>query len=230
MVFETDHFSIYVIVEEGHEHNYQSAVTAPTCTEDGFTTYTYGCGDSYEADPVDSLGHSWDAGEVTTTATCLVSGVKTFTCGSCEETENRPLGKNPDNHTGESHVAGKKDATCDADGYTGDTVCECGKIIESGEAIPATKKHLFTKYTSDGNATCKKNGTKTAKCDYGCGKTDTVTDKGSKLGHKYQGDTCVRCGATKWNPDTGDKIMIAVTVLIISGSALFALLFRKKRK
>ena len=188
MVFETDHFSLYVIVDEGHGHNYQPIVTAPTCTENGFTTYTCGgCGSSYVDDEVAALGHSYDKGKVTTKPTCMAEGVKTFTCGTCGDTKTEPVEKD-------------------------------------------SKNHSFTKYESDKNATCKKNGTKTAKCDYGCGETNTVTDRGSKLGHKYQGDKCIRCGVTKWNPDTGDKIMIAVTVLAVSGSALLILLFRKKRK
>ena len=40
-------------------HNYQSVVTAPTCTEEGYTTYTClnGCGHSYKDDFVPALGH-----------------------------------------------------------------------------------------------------------------------------------------------------------------------------
>ena len=187
MVFETDHFSLYVIVEEGHQHDYQKVVTAPDCTEDGFTTYTCGCGSSYVDDEVSALGHSYDKGKVTTKPTCMAEGVKTYTCGTCGDTKTEPVEKDPKNHS-------------------------------------------FTKYESDKNATCKKNGTKTAKCDHGCGKTDTVTDRGSKLGHKYQGDKCIRCGVTRWNPDTGDKIMIAVATMTVSAVALLVLFVRKKRK
>ena len=41
-----------------HEHSYEAAVTAPTCTEAGFTTYTCGCGDYYIADETPALGHT----------------------------------------------------------------------------------------------------------------------------------------------------------------------------
>lgn len=48
-------------------------------------------------------------------------------------------------------------------------------------------KHTFGKYVSNNDASCKKDGTKTAKCTVaGCDKTDTVTDIGSKLAHKYK--------------------------------------------
>ncbi len=47
-------------------------------------------------------------------------------------------------------------------------------------------KHIFEKYVSNNDASCKKEGTKTAKCTVaGCDKTDTVTDAGSKLSHKF---------------------------------------------
>ena len=40
------------------DHSYESVVTAPTCTEAGYTTYTCACGDSYTADEVAATGHS----------------------------------------------------------------------------------------------------------------------------------------------------------------------------
>ena len=43
-----------------HTHNYTSVVTAPTCTEQGYTTHTCHCGDSYVADYVDATGHTYE--------------------------------------------------------------------------------------------------------------------------------------------------------------------------
>ncbi len=55
--------SFYALREPvSHEHSYESAVTAPTCTEAGYTTYTCSCGDSYVADEVAALGHSFTEG------------------------------------------------------------------------------------------------------------------------------------------------------------------------
>lgn len=45
-----------------HDHDYTSNVTAPTCTEPGFTTYTCRCGDSYTADETPALGHDFGEG------------------------------------------------------------------------------------------------------------------------------------------------------------------------
>ena len=40
-----------------HTHDYVTVVTAPTCTEKGFTTYTCACGETYVDDYVDTIGH-----------------------------------------------------------------------------------------------------------------------------------------------------------------------------
>ena len=48
-----------------HVHYYRKEITEPTCTEDGCTTYTCRCGDSYTEDPVEALGHSYKDGKCT---------------------------------------------------------------------------------------------------------------------------------------------------------------------
>ena len=151
LCWDVGHFSDFIIVYESelpHEHSYEKVVTAPTCTEKGYTTYTCSCGESYVDDYTDPTGHS------------------------------------------------------------------------------------FTKYESNNDATCKKDGTETAKCDHGCGENDTRTDKGSKLGHKYEDGKCVRCGASQWIPETGDNsnIFLWTAILVLSLIALFFLAFWKRRK
>ena len=65
------------------KHNYTAEVTAPTCTTGGYTTYTCSaCGDSYVADEVAALDHSW------TDATCTAPK----TCTLCGATEGETLG------------------------------------------------------------------------------------------------------------------------------------------
>ncbi len=45
--------------------------------------------------------------------------------------------KDPDNHAGGTEIVGKKEATTEAEGYTGDEVCKgCGTVLKKGEAIP----------------------------------------------------------------------------------------------
>ncbi len=74
-----------------HEHNYNAVVTAPTCTEKGYTTHTCACGDSYVDTYVDALGHAWDSGKVTKEPTETKTGVKTFTCTRCGETKTETI-------------------------------------------------------------------------------------------------------------------------------------------
>ena len=74
------------------EHEYEDVVTAPTCTEKGFTTHTCKkCGDSYTDSETEALGHDWDEGTVTTEPTPEAEGVRTFTCKRCGETKTEPV-------------------------------------------------------------------------------------------------------------------------------------------
>ena len=87
-----------------HTHSYTAAVTAPTCTEQGYTTYTCSCGDSYKSDYKDALGHDYKNGlctrcgakdpgatpphthdykAVVTKPTCTQAGYTTYTCSVC---------------------------------------------------------------------------------------------------------------------------------------------------
>ena len=76
---------------EAHEHSYTAVVTAPTCTEKGYTTHTCACGDSYVDTYTDALGHAWDSGKVTKPATATETGVKTFTCTRCSATKTETI-------------------------------------------------------------------------------------------------------------------------------------------
>ena len=62
--------------EEPCQHTYQSSVTKPTCTTDGFTTYTCtACGDSYQENVVKATGHSWQAANCQSAKTCTACGI-----------------------------------------------------------------------------------------------------------------------------------------------------------
>ncbi len=69
-----------------HEHDYAAAVTDPTCTEGGFTTFTCSvCGNSYEADRTEPLGHDWGEGEIVKEATEKSKGELKYVCSRCGE-------------------------------------------------------------------------------------------------------------------------------------------------
>lgn len=69
--------------EPNGRHSYKSVVTAPTCTEQGYTTYTCHCGESYVGDYVGSTGHTPGEWTVTVPATSVSNGTKVLTCADC---------------------------------------------------------------------------------------------------------------------------------------------------
>ena len=77
----------------GHEHRYEAVVMAPTCTEQGYTTYTCRCGESYTADYVDALGHAWGDWIVIQEPTTTEDGVEEHTCTRCGRSEQRSIAK-----------------------------------------------------------------------------------------------------------------------------------------
>jgi|GEM_PF-1633505 len=97
-------------------HSYTSAVTAPTCEEEGYTTYTCVRGDhTYFADIVAELGHKFENYTSDENATCEEDGTETGTCSRCTKTDTRTEAGsklehnfiwkiNPDNDTEEIEV------------------------------------------------------------------------------------------------------------------------------
>lgn len=76
-----------------HDHSYTKTVTPPTCTEDGYTTYTCSCGTSYKADYVAALGHDFGEWKQTTAPTCQQEGELTRSCSRCTATESSKIEK-----------------------------------------------------------------------------------------------------------------------------------------
>ena len=65
-----------------HKHSYTSVVTAPTCTEEGYTTYTCKCGDTYVDDYVDPA-HTL-VNHKAKNATCTEPGNEAYVaCSKC---------------------------------------------------------------------------------------------------------------------------------------------------
>ena len=79
---------------KGEHRPVSSVVTDPTCTEQGYTTYTCACGYVYKDTYVDANGHSYDNGVITTQPTCTDVGVKTFTCAACGDTYTEEVAAN----------------------------------------------------------------------------------------------------------------------------------------
>ena len=116
-------------------HNYKGVVTAPTCTAEGYTTYTcQRCKHSYVDNKVSAKGHSWVAATCTDAKYCSVCKVTegnalghtwvdaTCTdakyCSVCKVTEGNALGHD---HKGVVTAPG-----CTTEGYTTYTCSRCG--------------------------------------------------------------------------------------------------------
>lgn len=75
-------------------HEYKAIVTEPTCTEQGYTTYTCTkCNDSYVDNYTNALGHDFGEWKLTTPATCTEIGVETRYCTRCDVTQTRDVDK-----------------------------------------------------------------------------------------------------------------------------------------
>ena len=149
---------------EEHVHEYEAVVTPPTCTEQGYTTYT--CpedGESYVGDYVEPLGHTPAEAvkENVVDATCLGGGSYDLTiyCSVCgEELSRESVEVEKKDHTPE--VVPGKEATCTQAGLTEGSKCSvCGTVLKEQEEIPA-KGHTPSeaKKENEKAATCTEAG------------------------------------------------------------------------
>lgn len=115
-----------------HDHSYTKTVTPPTCTEDGYTTYTCLCGTSYKADYVAALGHDFGEWKQTTAPTCQQEGELTRSCSHCTATESSKIEK-----IDHQYIKTVTPATCTEDGYTTYTCHMCNDSYKA-EVTKAT--------------------------------------------------------------------------------------------
>lgn len=183
----------------GHTHT--AVVTKPTCTEQGYTTYTCSCGDSYVGEYVDALGHSYDEGVVTKQPDCENEGIRTFTCTNDKThtyTESIPT-------TEHNHVAVVTKPTCTEQGYTTYT-CSCGDSY-MGEYVDPIG-HAYDKGVVTVEPGCDTDGIKTYTCTND--KTHTYTEPIPAEGHSYTSvttkPTCTEPGSVVYTCSCGDTL------------------------
>ena len=179
-----------------HTHSYKDVVTAPTCTEKGYTTHTCACGKSYVDTYTDALGHAWDSGKVTKEPTETETGVKIFTCTRCGETKTETIPKLTHEHSYDAVVTAP---TCTAKGYTTHT-CACGDSYV--DAYTDALGHAWDEGKVTKAATETESGVKTFTCTR-CGETKTevipatgsvdVTEMFTDVSHSWADDGIRYC-------------------------------------
>ena len=179
--------------EEGHEHSYEVAVKAPTCTEDGYTLHKCSCGDEYKDEETEATGHQWGPWVTTKNPTTTKEGQSERTCSVCGEKETKKLDKLPESHK-HSYKETVVKPTCTTGGYTLHE-CSCGSSYISDET-PKTDHNYSTKVTKP---TCTSKGYTTYTCK-DCGHV-VVKDYTDKVAHDYKTEvvkpTCTTEGYTK---------------------------------
>ena len=119
---------------EALQHDYEPAVTDPTCTAQGYTTYTCSrCGDNYIADYVEPIAHAYGEWSVTP-ATCIVAGEQTRTCSVCGDIQTETIPA--PGHT--EAIDAAVPATCTETGLTEGKHCSvCGEILVAQQPTQA---------------------------------------------------------------------------------------------
>ncbi len=185
---------------EQHAHSYTNVVTAPTCTEMGYTTHSCACGDSYVDTYVNAFGHI-DGNWITDKkATCTEAGEKHRVCGVCGVTIDN--GTIP--ATGHVYTETVVEPTCTEKGYTKHS-CACGDSYV--DTYVNALGHVDGNWITDKKATCTEIGEKHRVCGV-CGVT---IDNGTipATGHVYTETvvepTCTEKGYTKHSCACGDS-------------------------
>ena len=120
-------FYFEYIQDSSHTHSYSASVTNPTCTEQGYTTYTCSCGATYTSDYTNPKGHRESQWITSIEASCTETGVENKYCLDCgEELDSRTI---PFSHSFEWVVT--KPATETETGEKHQACMSCGEISET---------------------------------------------------------------------------------------------------
>ena len=184
-----------VNVPQPHQHVYTIAVTAPTCTEQGYTTHTCVCGDSYKDTYTAALGHNYVPARGVE-ATCTSPEMWEWQCTRCKDNyivEGAPA-------LGHAWNDGEitTPATEDQPGVKTYTCTRCS-ATRTEELPPLTHTHVYSDTVVA--PTCTTGGYTTHTCRCGYSYKDTFT---AALGHDYYAAagsdaTCTAAAWTEYN-------------------------------
>lgn len=154
----------------GHQHTEIRNKKEATCTETGYTgdTYCKDCGTKLSSGEVISKkAHDYEVKD-RQKPTCTTDGYVLSVCKACGDEKQEVLPATGHQHT---EIRNKKEATCKAEGYTGDMYCkDCGEKLSDGKTIAKTTEHTWDAGKVTKAATCTEKGVKTYTCTV-CGAT-----------------------------------------------------------
>ena len=203
-------------IAKTNNHSWDNGVVTkqPTETAEGVRTYTCSVCKQTKTESIPKLAHthSYGAYVVTKEATCAETGVETATC-SCGDKITRTIAKDASNHVGGTEVRNAKEATCAAEGYTGDTYCKgCSAKLSSGKSIAKTTNHAW----DNGVVTKQPTETATGVRTYTCSvckqtKTESIPRLDPTHTHAYDKEivvkepTCAETGLKQMRCACGEK-------------------------
>ena len=179
-------------------HDYTSVTTAPTCTEQGYTTHTCYCGECYVDSYVDALNHSFGDWHIVEEPTCAELGEEYRDCNRCDHFETREIAT-----TEHTYEAIATVPTCTEQGYTTYT-CHCGDSYV--DSYVDALGHRFGVWEEIKASTCTEPGEELRDCDR-CGHLETCEI--AAMGHTYEAivtaPTCTEQGYTIHTCHCGDS-------------------------
>lgn len=252
-----DSITVETSLSDSHEHTWGPFVSIDSID------HVRECLDE-SCDAYELMEHAWEKGLVIKEPTHTSYGEQRYTCWFCDATKIMPVEKlwqhNYESgwtHDEDAHwhacECGEKsekaahtfenivhelalmtEGDCENGAVYYKSCSVCGALSDETFVGAGAEGHKFGEYTSDGNATCKEDGTKTATCS-ACGEKNTVTDAGSKIAHnfgEYTADgnatceadgtksaTCSVCGAKDTVTDAGSKTAHSFGEYTSDGSA-----------
>jgi transcription elongation factor Elf1 len=177
-------------------HDYIETVTAPTCTERGYSTFVCSrCKDTYIDNWVNELGHDYK--EEVIAPTCLEEGYtlhKCVRCGDSYKTDAVTM-------LGHNYIEDYVTATCEEAGYLLHTCLRCGEEYRSEIVNPSGHDYETNIVLT---ASCAEDGERYFHC-VKCGETHyetiparghdyTIVDSEHDDGVVYRTYTCSICG------------------------------------
>lgn len=184
--------NVYFVCKDGNAHEYTATVTAPTCTEQGYTTYTCsGCNRSYNEFADLPTGHNYYWND-SSPATCTEPGFIEYSCVDCYDTYTETI--EALGHSYSASYTVDTPATCTTAGSKSQHCTRTGCTAKRNvTAIPATG-HTYNAGTITTSATCTSNGVRAFKCTVCTAtKTETVAALGHKFSVTYTIDTPATC-------------------------------------